>query len=136
MEEKYLNLIKTAIKQKQFSYSPYSNFKVGCALLTKNGNVYVGSNVENASYSPSLCAERVAISSAVCHGEKDLEAIAICGDSDYCYPCGVCRQTMIEFNPNIKIFIVKNETDFIVTIAKELLPHYFGDEVKKNESCD
>ena len=95
-------LIEKAIEQLQFSYAPYSNFKVGAALLAKNGTIYGGCNIENASYSPTNCAERTAFFKAVSEGIKEFEAICVVGGKDgiltgYASPCGVCRQVMMEF---------------------------------------
>ena len=95
-------LIDTAIEQLKFSYTPYSNFKVGAALLTKSGKIYTGCNIENASYTPTNCAERTAFFKAVSEGVRDFQAICIVGGKDgnlteYTAPCGVCRQVMMEF---------------------------------------
>lgn len=95
-------LLEKAYEAMQLSYSPYSGFKVGAALLCKSGKIYTGCNIENASYSPTNCAERTAFFKAVSEGEKEFSAIAIIGGkngevTDYCYPCGVCRQVMAEF---------------------------------------
>ena len=98
-------LIDTAIEQLKFSYTPYSNFKVGAALLTKSGKIYTGCNIENASYTPTNCAERTAFFKAVSEGVRDFQAFCIVGGKDgklteYTAPCGVCRQVMMEFcNP-------------------------------------
>lgn len=99
MKKELLNKANEAI---QYSYSPYSDFRVGAALLCKNGKIYTGCNIENASYSPTNCAERTAFFKAVSEGEREFCAIAIVGGkngeiTDYCYPCGVCRQVMAEF---------------------------------------
>jgi cytidine deaminase len=102
-EQKRADLANAAIKARELSYSPYSSFAVGAALLTKSGKIYLGANIENASYTPTVCAERVAIFSAVHAGERDFEAIAISGGkegedpTDPVAPCGVCRQVMTEF---------------------------------------
>ncbi|MDE6442702.1 MAG: cytidine deaminase [Clostridia bacterium] len=98
----YKELMAEALKARKYSYSPYSNFCVGAALLCKNGKVYKGCNIENAAYTPSNCAERTAIFKAVSEGERDFEAIAIVGGKkgecgDFCAPCGVCRQVIAEF---------------------------------------
>lgn len=93
-------LIKEAMLARGFSYSPYSHFKVGCALLCKNGKIYTGCNVENAAYSEAICAERTAIVKAVSQGDTEFSAIAIVGGideiTDFTYPCGACRQVMSE----------------------------------------
>ena len=97
-------LLKIATEQLEFSYSPYSNFKVGAALLTKTGKVYTGCNIENASFSPTACAERTAFFKAISEGEREFCSIAIVGGNKECLPCGVCRQVMAEFcNPDFLI---------------------------------
>ncbi len=121
-------LAKEAMKN---SYAPYSNYNVGAALLCKNGNVYKGCNVENASYSVTNCAERTAIFSAITNGEKDFEAICIVGGkngeiNDYAMPCGVCRQALAEFcDADFKVFIGKSEDDVKEFTLGELLPYSF-----------
>ena len=96
MENRELMYLAENAKQK--SYSPYSKFKVGAALLTKDGKIYVGANIENSSYPLTVCAERVAFFKAISEGEKEFEKIAISGSSDdFCFPCGACRQVMSEF---------------------------------------
>lgn len=127
-------LIKTALTARTFSYSPYSNFSVGAALLCKNGKVYMGCNIENAAYGPSNCAERTAIFKAVSEGEKEFRKIAIVGGktgepiSSYAFPCGVCRQVMEEFvNPEtFEIIVAKTCDDYKKYTLKELLPEGFG----------
>lgn len=120
-------LVKLAIKAKENSYSPYSNFKVGAALLCKNGKVYLGTNVENVAYGPSICAERSAIVSAISNGEKEFEKIAIVGsDNKICYPCGTCRQVIAEILGNIDIICAKDEKEFDIFKTSELLPHLFS----------
>lgn len=128
-------LVLECILAKKNSYSPYSNFKVGAALLTKSGKVYTGCNIESASYSPSNCAERTAFFKAVSEAEREFSAIAIAGGfsdetADFCYPCGVCRQVMMEFcDPNtFRILIVKNEDSVKEYLLKDLLPFGFGPE--------
>ena len=95
-------LLELAIEARKKSYSPYSNFRVGAALLTKSGKVYGGCNIENAAYTPTNCAERTAIFKAVSEGEREFSAIAIVGGkgeepADFCAPCGICRQVLAEF---------------------------------------
>ncbi|MGL5634590.1 MAG: cytidine deaminase [Sarcina sp.] len=126
MKEK---LIKMAIKAREKAYCPYSNFKVGAAALFDDGNIYIGCNIENASYGATNCAERTAIFNAISNGAKEMEAIALIGDTkNYTYPCGICRQVMIEFakNDNMKIYIVKAEDDYIETTIGELVPGAFS----------
>ncbi len=98
----YQELMNKAAEARDFAYAPYSQFRVGAALLAKNGKVYTGCNIENASYSPTVCAERTAFFKAVSEGVRDFEAIAIVGGkggeiAPFCAPCGVCRQVMAEF---------------------------------------
>lgn len=123
----YSKLIENAIEGQKFSYSPYSNFKVGAAVLCKNGKIFKGCNVENSSYPVSSCAERTAICKAVSEGERDFIAIAIVGGdlSEYCFPCGMCRQLLVEFNPEIDVVVAKSLNDYKVYKAKDLLTYYF-----------
>lgn len=126
-------LIQKAMQARENSYSPYSNFKVGAALLCKSGKVYFGANIENAGFSPTNCAERSAIFSAMSNGEREFEAIAIIGSSKrVCYPCGVCRQVMAELLPNAKIICAKDEDTYEVYNIDDLLPHSFG---KSDTDC-
>lgn len=122
------NIAKDAMK---ISYAPYSNFSVGAALLCKNGNIYKGCNIENASYSLTNCAERTALFSAIASGEKEFEAICIVGGkngviNDYAMPCGACRQALAEFgDADFKIYVGINENDIKEFKLGELLPHSF-----------
>ena len=121
-------LIDTARKYREFSYSPYSKFKVGAAVLTKKGNVYGGCNIENSSYPVTNCAERTAIFKAVSEGEKEIEAIALIADTEGpCSPCGACRQVMGEFHIN-KIIMANLKGDVKVVTLDELLPSAFTDK--------
>ena len=120
-----MELMDRAIEAKQNAYCPYSNFKVGAALLTKNNEIYTGCNIESVSYTPTCCAERTAFFKAISEGKKDFKAIAISGDTEFCYPCGVCRQVMNEFcDGNFKIYI-GNAKEYKEYTLKELLPHSF-----------
>ena len=115
------------------SYSPYSHFRVGAALLTKSGKVYTGCNVENASFSATNCAERTAIFKAVSEGERDFEALAIVGGREgetapFCAPCGVCRQVISEFCSKDFKIILGNEDKFKAYTLDELLPLSFSDK--------
>ena len=128
-------LVKKALEAQKFSYSPYSNFQVGAALLTKTGKVYTGCNVENAAFSPTNCAERTAFFKAVSEGETDFTAIAIVGslkdakeeEREYCAPCGVCRQVMAEFCniKNFKVILGKSEDEYKEYTLEEILPLAF-----------
>lgn len=127
-------LVKEALRMREYSYVPYSHFRVGAALLTRDGKVYTGCNIENAAYTPTNCAERTAFFKAVSEGEREFTAIAIAGGAedkeelDYCSPCGVCRQVMMEFcNPEtFRIILVKSETEYQTFSLKEMLPLGFG----------
>ena len=126
-------LIDTAIEQLKFSYTPYSNFKVGAALLTKSGKIYTGCNIENASYTPTNCAERTAFFKAVSEGVRDFQAICIVGGKDgqlteYTAPCGVCRQVMMEFcDPKIfQIILAVDKEQYTIYTLEELMPLGFG----------
>jgi len=107
------------------AYSPYSNFKVGAALLTKSGEVFTGVNIENASYGATICAERSAIVAAVTSGFRDIEAIAVTSSAGEVFPCGICRQSIFEFGDHIKIITGKDEENLEITEIKELLPRGF-----------
>ena len=118
-------LIKAAKEAQAFSYSPYSGFKVGAALLCKSGKVYTGCNIENASFSATVCAERTALFKAVSEGEREFSAIAIVGNTDLCFPCGVCRQVMSEFcGKSFKIYLEENGKPVTYALG-ELLPGRF-----------
>lgn len=122
-------LINLSIQAQQNSYSPYSKFKVGASLLTKSGKIYLGANVENASYGATICAERNAINKAINDGEKDFDAICItCDKNTLAYPCGICRQVMVEFSPTMKVIVAKNENEYEIHSARELLPYFFTKE--------
>ena len=128
-------LIGTAIEQLKFSYTPYSNFKVGAALLAKNGQVYTGCNIENAGYTATNCAERTAFFKAVSEGVKEFQAICIVGGKDgvlteYAPPCGVCRQVMMEFcDPEtFQIILATSKEQYDVFTLKEMLPLGFGQD--------
>lgn len=127
-------LIRRAMAAAQNAYAPYSGFRVGAALLAKDGTVYTGCNIENAAFSPTCCAERVAVFKAVSEGKHDFSAIAVVGTPadgsprDYTAPCGVCRQVLQEFcNPqDFQIIMAKSEDDYKTLRLAELLPHGFG----------
>lgn len=127
MEEKYLDIVKQAFEIRKSAYTPYSHYKVGAALLCKNGKVYVGCNIENGAYGASICAERVAFVEAVKNGERDFEAIAIVTGKedatiyDMASPCGECRQFMSEFcKDDFKIIMTKMDKDGKLLDSKTL----------------
>ena len=127
------DLIKTAKAASRMSYSPYSNCRVGAALLCVNGMVYTGCNIENASFSPTVCAERTAFFKAISEGEGEFKMIAVYGQKDKkgdtpFYPCGVCRQVMAEFcGPDFTILVATDE-DYEKFTLSDLLPHIFSIE--------
>lgn len=129
-----LELLEEAKKARLKAYTPYSNFKVGAALLTKSGKVYLGCNIENATYTPTNCAERTAFFKAVSEGEREFEKIAIVGAKDgedanvMCSPCGVCRQVMMEFcdQKEFQIILANGENTCRVMTLEELLPCGFS----------
>lgn len=125
--------IKLALKNLEYAYAPYSNHRVSSVLVTKSGKRFTGINLENAAFSPTICAERTAFSKAVSEGEKEFERIIIVGGlngnvENYCAPCGVCRQVMMEFcDPEtFEIVLAINEDKFKVLKLKEVLPMGFG----------
>ena len=121
-------LLQKAREVQKNSYSPYSHFAVGVALLTKSGRVYLGTNIENASYGLSLCAERVAIFKAVSEGEKEFLKIAvICPASEgICRPCGSCLQVMQEFAPELTVIMANAKGEQETRTLRELFPYPFG----------
>lgn len=124
------NLCKAALNALENSYSPYSKCKVGAALLCENGTVYTGCNIENASFSPTICAERTAFAKAISEGENKFTAIAVAAQRDGCptafLPCGVCRQVMAEFCKNdFKILVVTDKNNFEEYTLEKLLPDSF-----------
>lgn len=128
-----LNLVRQAIIAREKSYSPYSGFMVGAALLAESGTVYHGCNIENAAYTPTICAERTAFAKAVSEGEKSFTAIAVAGwpkdgKAGFAYPCGVCRQVMMEFckPESFKVIVAEGEDNYRVHTLEELLPCGFG----------
>lgn len=121
-------LIKKALEAQKMAYVPYSKFHVGAALITEDDQVFTGCNIEIASYSPTICAERTAIFKAISEGHKKIKSIAIVGDADFTYPCGVCRQVIREFGKNASIIIANSEEEYREYKLEELLPNSFGPE--------
>nr|XP_055040108.1 cytidine deaminase b [Misgurnus anguillicaudatus] len=129
-------LIEQAQNAKQFSYSPYSKFRVGAAVLTHDGKVFTGCNVENACYPLGICAEGVTISKAVSEGFRDFKAIAIASDMNdqFISPCGGCRQFMREFGANWIVYLSKADGSYMEMKVAELLPVSFGpDDLKEKQ---
>lgn len=128
-DEKLVQLAKDAM---QNAYVPYSHFKVGAALLAKDGTVFQGCNIENASYGATNCAERTAVFKAVSEGYREFEKIAIAASSgDYAAPCGICRQVLFEFMPDGKVILDSDEKGMVTYTVRELLPVGFsGEDIK------
>ena len=134
MKKEYKELLLAAREARERSYSPYSGFAVGAALLTDSGRIYTGANIENASYTPTVCAERVAMFTAIHNGERSFSAIAISGGkageepASAFYPCGVCRQVLSEFCDKDLVVIVDSPDGEITLTMDELYPHGFTKE--------
>jgi len=133
------SLIETAMQARKMAYVPYSNFAVGAALLDGEGNTHAGCNIENAAFTPGICAERTAVSVAVSKGVRNFTAIAVVGGAannqpaDDCFPCGVCRQVLMEFcPPNFQIIIAQSPQNYRIFTLSELLPHGFGPDNLSN----
>jgi cytidine deaminase len=147
MQTDYKELIRSAFQARKRAYTPYSHFQVGAALLAKNGTVYQGCNIENASYPATNCAERTAFYKAVSEGVREFQAIAIVGGSvlypktaeetqcaDLCSPCGICRQVMREFCPgDFEIVLARSQEDYEVHTLEKLLPLSFEPENLKKQ---
>lgn len=132
------DLIRKALGARTKAYAPYSHYQVGAALLSGQGRVYPGCNVENASYGAAICAERIAFVRAVQEGEREFQAIAIVGGlegenpKDYAYPCGICRQVMQEFcGPDFEVITAVSEDDYEIHSLEEMLPWGFGGDKLK-----
>ena len=133
-EQKIKELIKLATQARENAYVPYSNYMVGAALLAKSGKIYTGCNIESCSYTPTTCAERVALVKAVSEGEREFSAIAVIGGpkagidegAPEAAPCGVCRQFLYEFGTDIQIICAKAPDSYYTKTISEMLPHGFG----------
>lgn len=120
-------LLDTAKKAMEHAYAPYSDFKVGAALLCTDGTVYTGCNIENASYGVCNCAERTAVFKAVSEGRRDFSAIAIVSSAGgETFPCGVCRQVLAEFAPDIRVVLQKKDKSAVSYKFEEIMPHIFS----------
>ncbi|MPN23500.1 Cytidine deaminase [bioreactor metagenome] len=121
-------LVEKAFSMLERSYCPYSGFPVGAALLCEDGMVFTGCNVENAAYGSSICAERTALLKAVSEGHRDdFVRLAVVGNSsDYCWPCGSCRQMLYEFAPDLELLVANGNKEFVKLPLNELLRHGFG----------
>ncbi len=123
------DLVELAMQAMNEAYAPYSNFKVGAALVTDSSDIFTGANVENASYGLTICAERVAVFKAVSEGHKKITKIAIVSSSgEFTYPCGACRQVLNEFGDNTVVITANNSGEITRMTLIDLLPHSFGGE--------
>lgn len=120
-----IELFKRAQSVLKHAYVPFSDFPVGAALLARNGEVFTGVNVENSSYGGTICAERTACVKAVSEGVTDFEAIAIAAEKGIAFPCGICRQFLYEFAPQLRVIVGEDETHLKIYTLKELLPEGF-----------
>lgn len=118
-------LLEIANEVRERAYAPYSGFKVGAALLCADGTVFTGVNIENATYTPSICAERTAFFKAISEGHKDFVKIAVTCDKEFCSPCGVCRQVMAEHAPELEVLLGNPQGTFKRMTIQELLPEAF-----------
>ncbi len=125
-----VELYRAAKKAMENAYAPFSRFHVGAALLTKKGNVYLGVNVENSSYGATVCAERAAVSAAVTAGEREFQSIAIVANGEKVFPCGICRQFLYEFAPDLRIITGNSEENIEVYNLFELFPNGFRFEAQ------
>jgi cytidine deaminase len=128
MTSKYKELLSAAKAAAANSYSPYSNFAVGSAVLCPDGKIYLGANVENASYPLSNCAERSALFNAVSNGQKEILALAVWTKKGGAFPCGACRQTVLELAPEADIIINDTGGEILVLKVSDLMPFSFGKE--------
>lgn len=120
-------LVQMALAAREQAYAPYSNFRVGAALLCSDGNVYTGCNIENASYPCGICAERTAAAKAISEGHTAFEALAVVGSSQkICTPCGLCRQFLFEFAPGLKVLCAAADSSYKVYCLSDLLKGAFG----------
>ena len=121
-----LKLYRTAVSMLERSYSPFSGFRVGAALLTKSGEIVTGVNIENSSLGATICAERTAFVKAISEGYREFDTIAIASSGQEAWPCGICRQVMSEFMAPDAEIILENENGPVVYKLSELLPNSFG----------
>lgn len=134
MDEKIARLLGLAIEARKNSYSPYSNFPIGAALLCKNGEIYTGTNVENASYGLTNCAERTAIFKAVSEGVQEFDTMVVVADTERPIPpCGACRQVILEFGEDIQVILANLKGDYQQYQIKDLLPGAFNRKDMEND---
>lgn len=126
LSQREQELVEMARNYRNRAYAPYSGFRVGAAVLTADGLIFGGCNIENASFGATNCAERTAIFKSVSEGHQNIFAVAIAGDGDeYLYPCGICRQVMVEFGEDILVLLINGQGSIRRASVAELLPHSF-----------
>jgi len=131
---KYENIISKSLQALENAYAPYSNFKVGAALLTAAGKIYTGCNIESSSFGLSICAERVALFKAVSEGETEFQAIAIASSAqNFCPPCGACRQVLWDLAQDIKVILVSDSTNYQILQMSDLYSYAFDKNFLKDE---
>ena len=140
MKIKAKELVEAACRARLSAYAPYSSFSVGAAILCSDGKIYEGCNIENSSFTPTCCAERVAIFKAISEGRRDFIAVAVVGGKigaeewEFCYPCGVCRQVLAEFcEPEMPVLLGSSNGEVLTTSVGELLPYTFKLKVEEND---
>lgn len=130
-------LINLAKKAKEYAYVPYSHFRVGAAVLTSEGEVFTGCNIENASYGGTVCAERTALFKAISEGKTKISKIAVIGDmEDFTYPCGICRQVIAEYGTDIEVIVAKCNGEYRKHKLSELLPYAFTEKDLEGRRLD
>ncbi len=129
----YNELAQKAVEAKSKAFATYSNFHVGAALVTEDEKLYLGANIENSSYSLTICAERTAVFQAILDGHRKFKAIAIASDfEDYCPPCGACRQVLMDLcGPKLDVIMINGKNEIVTYKLQELLPHSFGEDFLK-----
>lgn len=127
-------LYKIALGELDKAYAPYSGFSVGAAVLTKDGKIYTGVNIENSAYGVTICAERVALSKAISQGNRDIDSIAVVSSEGLAYPCGTCRQFIFEFGDDIRIIVGRDEDNLTVHTISRLLP--YGFRLEPDNTCE
>jgi cytidine deaminase len=130
-------LVNLAKKAKEYAYVPYSHFRVGAAVLTSEGEVFTGCNIENASYGGTVCAERTALFKAISEGKTKINKIAVIGDmEDFTYPCGICRQVIAEYGTDIEVIVAKSNGEYRKHKLSELLPYAFTEKDLEGRKLD
>ena len=132
-----LELVNLAIEAREHAYTPYSNFAVGAALLTKDGKIYQGCNIENSAFGPTNCAERTAMFQAIANGAREFVRMVVCADTpEPIAPCGACRQVMVELAPKMELLLINKAGKQMLTSVEHLMPYSFDDFPQMRENDD